>query len=281
MRHKAKGVAAGALAIAIGPLFGQAALEVPFELRGQKIVARGTIEGGRRIRMLIDTGASCSVVDRSLASKMKLVKMPTRIPVVVHGRVLSASSVLIHDLRLGPITTSRTCIAGDIPLPGIEMIVGLDVLRRHNLTIDMACKSLIFESDHAADFELPFDPDSNLITVPARLEDREIRLVLDTGAEMACLDGGKAAGWLPAPLSKFSAPLVGMSGNLAAREIYLRDLRIGPDRWPIQRFLILQASRTQSQVAAQVSWDGILAPGPLGIKRLHIDFSRGLVQWSR
>jgi len=215
MGLKAKGVATGALAISIGPLFGQEALEVRFELRGQKIVARGTIEGGRQVRMLIDTGASCSVIDRRLASEMKLAEMPTRIPVAAHGRSLSASSVLIHDIRLGPITTSRTCIASDIPLPGIEMIVGLDILRRHNFTIDMASERLIFESDHAADFEQSFDPDLHLITVPARLEDREIRLVLDTGAEMACLVGRKFSDWLPAPLSEFPETLVGKPGMLA------------------------------------------------------------------
>ncbi len=65
--------------------------------------------------MLIDTGASCSVIDRRLADELKLEVMPTRAPITVHGSSLLLTSELVRDIRLGPITTSRTCLTADIP----------------------------------------------------------------------------------------------------------------------------------------------------------------------
>jgi predicted aspartyl protease len=110
----------GALAVSGSHAWPQTALELPFEMRGHKIVARGTVEGGREVRMLIDTGASCTVIDRRLASELKLKKMPTNTPISAHRRLARLPSVLVHDIVLGPIRTSRTCAAAEIPLPGIQ-----------------------------------------------------------------------------------------------------------------------------------------------------------------
>ncbi|MBM3791453.1 MAG: hypothetical protein FJW35_14060 [Acidobacteria bacterium] len=283
MKSTAVWLAAGALTMSGCPAFGQAAQELPLEMRGYRIIARGTIEGGHEVRMLIDTGTSCSVIDRRLASELKLQKMLLNNAVNAHGRLFTQSWVLVHDIRLGPITTSRTCATADIPLPQVQMIIGLDILRRHNLTIDMESRKLVFDSTFEAEAGLPFDPDSPRIIVAASLEGREIRLILDTGAERPCLYGRKISGRLSKLSSKSQVELTGMSGALNGSEVYLRDLTIGRDRWDSVRFLIIQSpgSAAAGKAATDAPWDGILAPGPLGIKRIHLDFRQGQVKWSR
>ncbi len=283
MRCRASWLVAGAMAVCPGPAFGQAAEGVPFELSGYKIVARGTIENSREVRMLIDTGASCSVIARRLAEELKLQKMALKTPVNIHGRKYQQSYVLVRDIRLGPITTSRTCIAADIPLPGVEMIVGLDVLRRRNLTIDLEAGRLLFVPASAVGNELPFNPDSPQIILSALLGSREIRLMLDTGAEMLCLYGGRAKGRLPVASSKPAVEMTGIAGNRNGSEVYLRDLVIGRDRWDSHKFLIVRDSgpALDAEASVDASWDGVLAPGPLGIKQIYIDFTQGLVRLHR
>jgi len=283
MRFDAGWLAAAAMAVFVGPAFGQAVQEVPFELRGHKIVAKGTIEDGREVRMLIDTGASCTAIDHRLAAKLKLKKLPITTPVSAHGRLSWPSSVVVHDIRLGPIATSRCCAAADMPVPGVDMIVGLDVLRRHNFTIDFQARKLIFEWSHKAQSELPFDTNSPLIVLPVQVGGHGVRLVLDTGADKLCFYDGKVGSWARAISGKPSAELTGMHGNRRAAEVYLRDLTAGGDRWDCRKFMIIlgTGSAAERQDATDVPWDGILAPGPLGIQRIHIDFRQGLVKWSR
>ncbi|MBM3790465.1 MAG: hypothetical protein FJW35_08965 [Acidobacteria bacterium] len=269
--------------LSTGPASWHAPQELPLELQGHRIIARGAIEGGREVRILIDTGASCSVIDRRLASELGLRHIDLMTAVNVHGRLLGQSWVLVREIRLGPIATSRTCMTADLRRLGIQMIVGLDVLRRRNLTIDMQSEKLIFDSSLDAGPELPFDPDLPQIIIDAGLGGRKVRLMLDTGAEMLCLYAWRVGGRIPLPPRRARVDLNGMSGDFHGSEVYMPELTIGPDRWQNVSFLVIERAgpAAASEPEWRTPWDGILAPGPLGIRRIHMDFKQGLVKWSR
>jgi len=74
--------------------------EVPFEIARDLIVVNGTVEGEHRAKMLIDTGASCTLVSTHLVEKLKLRLMPYRRSFVAHGQAADRPMALVHDISL-------------------------------------------------------------------------------------------------------------------------------------------------------------------------------------
>ena len=111
--------------------------EVPFRLVQELIVADGSIEGGHRVSILIDTGASCTVISERQVAKLNLPIMPYNTSFVAPGRKAERPMAVVRDISLGPIMTSRSCMVSEIPIPGVDLIIGLNVLRQHSFTIDL------------------------------------------------------------------------------------------------------------------------------------------------
>jgi hypothetical protein len=64
----------------------------------------------------------------------------------------------------------------------LDAIVGLDVLRKSSFTIDYRNKEMLFGPVQNLSFSVPFDTDTPVVTIRTGLQDRQLRLVVDSGS---------------------------------------------------------------------------------------------------
>jgi hypothetical protein len=63
----------------------------------------------------------------------------------------------------------------------VDAIVGLDVLRKSNLSINYRTKEMLFGPIESMTFSAPFETDTPMATIRMESQHRQLRLVIDTG----------------------------------------------------------------------------------------------------
>ncbi len=116
---------------------------IPFTLQdGYLIVMEGWIGAHRHLRLLLDTGATHSVLRSDLADEQEFVRRPTRMVNLDH--VLTQELVEVPNFELGPIRIARLpMLLHDLAYlretgPGVDGVIGLDVLRLRSFRHDSA-----------------------------------------------------------------------------------------------------------------------------------------------
>ena len=131
------------------------------------IVIKGSTKNGYPLNLMIDTGATHSVVDERIVQKLQLKPLPeTTHKLEVFGKSLDRPQVLLPGLQFGPIKTSLLCFVAALPWSGVDAIIGLDLLRQNNFTIDFESKKISF-GPRATHFlsTIPFEADSSKVIV--------------------------------------------------------------------------------------------------------------------
>jgi clan AA aspartic protease (TIGR02281 family) len=101
--------------------------------------AEVTLNGTRKTRFLVDTGATSCVISPALAEELYIVVSPAT-PVVkisTGNGVISGRAVVIPSVRVGDFeaTDVRAVVIQTLP-PGEEGVLGLSFLARYTVTID-------------------------------------------------------------------------------------------------------------------------------------------------
>lgn len=118
-------------------------ITVPVEQFGALLVVSTTLNDGYVARFILDTGASLSIISRSLATDIGL--LPTSalesITLKTAGGPVQADIITIQSIRLSGAEVRDSAIAifdlPDVP-DGIEGILGLTFLRHFEVTLDIA-----------------------------------------------------------------------------------------------------------------------------------------------
>jgi len=106
-----------------------------------------------------------------------------------------------------------------------------------------------------------------------------IRLMIDTGSVDLCLYHKRVDTWISKTRAG-KAAIAGMLGERAGREIWVSDLVIGTTTWKTARALVLETGAS-SLPEFNNTIDGFAGLKPLGLKRIHFDFERGMLSWER
>ena len=122
-------------------------ISVPYQPVGNQIVVQIVLEGGIRSTMLLDTGASITVIPGRLARQGRYpatgsIKLHT-----VSRQAVSAKLVRVNSLQLGPLSRQGLQLAvADIPSlnnKGIDGILGMDVLQGLSIHIKHQTRELL------------------------------------------------------------------------------------------------------------------------------------------
>ncbi len=252
--------------------------KVPFRLEEHLIVAEGSVMGKQKIRFLIDTGSTSTIVDKDLVESLGLTTAGPPIPFVLLDKVIYASQAWISNIRLGPLLESRACLVADLPA-GFDVLIGLDLLRLQNFTIDYEARSLAFGGRPLLESRTPFDPDSLLVIVSMRLDQKRIRLAVDTGAAtITIIRCPRLRSWVQdLPTSgEMTKGLLGGSKSVM-RQVALDNTQLGEDEWGSVSALVVEGAPENSQLKIE----GYLGLHNLALKQIHFDFERNLVSWKR
>ncbi len=250
--------------------------EIPFRMyRDFAIVAEGAAGQRNKLHFLIDTGVSSTVIDDSLARKLRLTRSHKKIS--VFGHTILVEETVLPNLHLGPLQVSQLPVVVQETLPlqdvfsvRIDAIVGIDVLSQGSFTIDYEHRKLIWGPAAPLSDSVPCDPSLPFPTVPLQIGDRTLRVYIDTGAQDLALFEN-LTGLLP------DAPVVSeetrttLKGQAIVKTVELHELTLGTAHWGHRRGLLMQGSL----------FDGALGPRWLGAKRVHFDFERKVVSWSK
>jgi hypothetical protein len=276
------------LCFSITPSTAATAWEIPFELWNGLIVVEGALGKTAGLKFIIDTGATCSLLNKPLIKKLRLRQEEGECSIQAFGQVTKTRRFCLPGLTIGPVFTTLHCLEADLAHWMVDGIIGLDLLRRKtylaccktheviadkNFTIDFESRTLRFGAAEVLPNSVALEVCDSQIVVPVRMHGRIFRLALDTGTNVITLFGVSGEDWARSLINVRNLDLALIGSKDRLKEVRLPSLEIGSDRWD---FL----GGTVRETAGQ-PLDGVLAVAPLRLKRLHIDFDRNILSWSR
>jgi hypothetical protein len=173
----------------------QGPIKFPFEFRANEIIIKSTINGKSNVCLIVDTGATTTVLNAPDATtfgatKSTDYKMTTGSGTIKTGYT-TLSSLSLGDLTLSSVPVAISELPGLHELPGQKPvgIIGADILRRFLVVIDFENREISLSDPH----NVTVPPDATVIpTEPAlgaaglivqgKLDGQPITLLVDTGA---------------------------------------------------------------------------------------------------
>jgi hypothetical protein len=187
------------------------------------------------------------------------------------GELRKAPLVRIRNLGFGPTRTPLCALVAEVPVAA-DVIVGLDVLRRHSFTIDYKARKLLFGTARPLASAVDFDPEHPLVVVNATVRSRSLQFVVDTGAEALCLYKNTPPIWRDRIDYSPRRIIHHLSGSSVSTIVALGAMQIGPTTWKDLPAMVVGRHNPGG-------WHGILAINALGLNRVHFDFQRNLLSW--
>jgi predicted aspartyl protease len=253
--------------------------EIPFDLyNGNLIIVKATVGSFKNVNLILDTGTSPTAITQVMADRLD-VRGTAGLLQTLNGTI-HAQTVTLPRIQIGPLhADSITGVVQDltflerslgIPLGGIA---GLDVLRSASFVIDYRRQKIIFGPVAACEKTVHFETQIPFLTVRARVEGEEVRLLVDSGtwgllvyrnrlrsalkqfhadpnASISTASGTTHVSWLSTEVS------IG-NGNLGARHVAIADVDSDP----------------------QDDFDGLLGLATMGFRKVSFDFENGLFGW--
>jgi predicted aspartyl protease len=201
MRESRAGWAVVVAAVLAGPAPARAiettARRIPVRLvEGRLLLVPVTVNGSGPYPFLLDTGATCSLVDEELADRLRL----PRVGSVAHETSIASGSADLVRARValggvrrdGALIRARLDSLKDLK-PAPRGVVGQDLLRLGNWWLDYRGASLVEDADgslgaHDLGESLPVHWHDDRPAIDARLPDQSgLRLVLDSAASSPVL----------------------------------------------------------------------------------------------
>jgi predicted aspartyl protease len=249
--------------------------EVPFQLYNDNlIIVKATIGPIKNVNMILDTGTSPTAINQVMADRLN-VRGKAGLLQTLNGTI-QAQSVRLPRIQIGLLhADSITGVVQDLTFIehslGISLggIAGLDILSTCNFTIDYRRQKIIFGPVSANEKEVHFETQIPFLTVKAKIEGHEVRLLVDSGtwgllvyrnrlqtvpkelhvdpkASISTAGGTTQVKWL-------SAEVALGKRNLGARNVAIADIDSDP----------------------QYDFDGLLGFAKMGFRKVSFDFENG------
>ena len=148
----------------------------------------------------------------------------------------------------------------------IDAVVGLDVLGKNSFSIDYRTKRLRFGPVERTRSTVSFETNTPFIVVEARLLDRAVRLMVDTGASALMLFQSrlKDANSL---LAGRAAKATNVGGNFQRQSVLISETRLGKEELgPLTGFVVAD-QRDEGR-----DFDGLLSVRGLHLEEIGFDF---------
>jgi hypothetical protein len=269
--------AADNAAPAIAPLTGT----VPFRLyQGYVIVVQGSIAGRDSLNLMLDTGANPTVIDSRLARERGIAGKD--VSLLMHNARAIMQFAEAPSIEMGPLRRTQhkvllrdlSHMRSHVGIP-IHAIVGLDVFGNHSFTIDYEHSRLIFGTPEPA-FSAPFETEAPFITLSLRSGREPLQLLVDTGTPGLMLFHSRVRGRALHLRFQGSAETRNLGGWFRLDRVTLDELSLGDSTLKLMPAVVANDRTDWGR-----TFDGLLGPAALGLKRLSFDFERRTVGWTR
>jgi predicted aspartyl protease len=252
---------------------------LPFRISsGYLIQVEGRIGDQAHLKFILDTGASISIVGQRIAQKLKLDAHPAQS--FNFDRNLQWERATLPEVQFGPIRAANVAVlVGDLARYSefagkADAIIGMDLLKLSNVTIDFGAGNLIFDLTEPRAYSAGGDPMTQCLIVELQVQDRPVHLIVDTGLRGMVLYEGRLRKSVPELRTAGNIKNATMGGRIQAKQATLPDVVVGNRNREVPvMFLPSPAAGTLPGI------DGILGISALQARRVHFDFSRKTLTW--
>jgi predicted aspartyl protease len=242
------------------------------------VVVEGSIGNVQKLHFLVDTGAYPSIVDRKIAHNLGLAEEPARVNLA--NKSIPTGRVILPSLLLGPVRAEALpVLSQDLSYIQktvgckVDAIIGLDVLRRSSFTIDYKTKEMLFGPVEGLTFSAPFEAEVPVVTIRIRLQNHQLRLMVDTGSPDVTLFESRmsdSTGMQTLGIQE----AVNASGTLRLRKVWVPDVYLGQDRIGGQAAFIVNDHKDDGD-----NFDGVLGMRAPQQSKIAFDFERRRISW--
>jgi predicted aspartyl protease len=252
---------------------------LPFRLSsGYLIEVQGRIGDQAHLKFILDTGASITIVGQRIAQKLKLDAHPAQS--FNFDRNLQWERATLPEVQFGPIRAANVAVlVGDLARYSefagkADAIIGMDLLKLSNVTIDFGAGNLILDPTEARPYSAGGDPMAQCLIVELQVQDRPVHLIVDTGLQGMVLYEERLRKSVPELRTAGSIKNATMGGRMQAKQATLPDVIVGKRNREVPVVLLPSpAAGTLPGI------DGILGISALQARRVHFDFSRKTLTW--
>lgn len=232
----------------------------------------------QKLACVLDTGAFRTVVDTQVANRL-------RMPLAADEAFAATRRIKVQRVELPEIafgtTTVRSLSVLVTDLTGfsdalgvhIDAVVGVDVLRRHTVTIDYRKRQLRFDETITSESSVALDPDSPFPVVSAKVAGQTVQLLLDTGADAISVFDGHLPSLERATLMEASGASV--AGAVKAKAIRGIDVQIGAKTFTAQTVFIVPGE------PGFTAYNGHFGVRTLNPSWFHFDFAHRQISWGK
>jgi predicted aspartyl protease len=238
----------------------------------------GRIGDQAHLKFILDTGASISIVGPKMAQKLKLKLNAPPAQGFNFDRNLQWETATIPEIQFGPIQAANVAVlVGDLTRYSefagkADAIIGMDLLRLNNFTIDYGAAHLIFDPPRT--YLAGGDPMTKCLIVELQVQDRPVHLIVDTGLQVIVLYEERLRRSVPGLRTSGSIKSASMGGRLPARLATLPDVVIGNKNHELPVVLL---PAPQEDMLHGI--DGVVGVAALQARRVHFDFSNRTITW--
>jgi predicted aspartyl protease len=253
--------------------------ELPFRLdSGYLIEVEGRIGGQAKLRFILDTGATISIIDRRIAQDLKLDAQTAQS--YNFDRNLKWKTATVPEVEFGPIRAANVrVLVGDLAgysdfARKADAVIGMDLLGLSDVTIDFAAGKLIFDPSAIKTYSAGGDPGRKCLVVELKVQDRPVHLILDTGLQGILLYEQQLRKSVPGLRTAGSIRNGTMGGRLQVKQAVLPDVVFGNRNRQVPVVLLPSSAPDMLQ-----GIDGMMGIAALQARRVHFDFSRQTFSW--
>src|SRR5216683_1777983 len=245
---------------------------------GYLVIVEGSIGNTQKLHFLVDTGAYPSAVDQKIARNLGLAEQPARVNLAnksVQTRLVVLPSLLVGPLHAEalPVLTEDLSFLRKALGYKVDAIVGLDVLRKSSFTINYKTKEMLFGPVERLTFSAPFETDTPLVTIRTRFEDRQLRLMLDTGTPDLMLLQSRmpdSTSWQTLETEKAA----NVSGTFRSRKVRIPEVYLGKETIGAQIASVVDDRKDDGD-----NFDGVLGVRGPQFWKIAFDFERRRFSW--
>lgn len=250
--------------------------EVTFRLyHNYLIVVRGTLGTMDNLNFVVDTGTMPSIVNRRVADKLGLTGTRETLR-SVNGEFESVG-VDAPAIRIGPVNRIAVHMGvQDLQFlerqvgVRVDALIGLDVLGQSSFLIDYEHKRIRFGETEPAAAAVPFAGDPPFVTVDLHVNDRPVRMLVDTGTANLVLFENHPGNPVAVALAGDSSPSSTVGGSFKMRVVPIVRSSLGNQDVGAHQALLAVDAGHQSQ------FDGLMGISASRVRRIAFDFDRRL-----
>jgi predicted aspartyl protease len=253
--------------------------ELPFRLSsGYLIEVEGRIGSQNNLKFILDTGATISIIDERVAEKLKLKRQPAES--FNFDRKLKWESATFPEVQFGPTHAANVVmLVGHLATysefaKNADAIIGMDLLKLSNVTIDFGAGKLIFHPTAQKSHLAAEDPMAECLMVELRVQGRPIHLIVDTGLPDILLFEERFRKRVPGLRTAGSIKSVTMGGRVQAKQATVPDVLFGKTNRDVS---ILFVPAPAANILPGI--DGIVGITALKARRVHFDFAGKTLSW--